>query len=326
MVAAVTIRSMVTSVALGAALVAAPIQADQPTTLPRIGLLVPAIASLEEGLRQSLRDLGYVDNKTVVIEWRKAEGTQQQLQSIAADLVHSRVDLIVVWGTPAARAVLETTQTVPTVFCVADPVATGMVASLSKPGGNATGVALLVPELTAKRLEFLRQLVPRARRIAYLRNPSNPISPRQFAEAQQAARTLGVELVTLDARDPREVETALRALPQRRLDALIVSGDLLFLQERARITQAVREAKLPTTFPWREGVQQGAVMSYGWSTKDVIRSIAVYVDKIRKGAKPADLPVEQVSKYELVINLSVARELGIDVPQALLLRADEVMR
>ena len=287
---------------------------------------MPAVENLEEELRRSLLDLGYIDGKTVTIDWHKADGTDDELRSIAEDLVRSKVELIVTWGIPATRAALDTTQTVPIVFCAADPVTMGMIVSLAKPGGNATGVALLVPELTAKRLELIRQLVPRAHRIAYLRNPSNPISARQFAEARSAAQTLGVALVAVDARDTREVYMALQALPQKRFDALIVSGERLFREERRRIARVVRGAKLPTIFPWREGVQEGAVMSYAWSPKDVAGRIATYVDRIRKGAKPGDLPVEQVSEYQLVVNLSIARELGIDVPRSLLLRADEVIR
>ena len=285
-------------------------------------MLVP-VPSLEEGLRHSLLTLGYVEGKTIVIEWRRSTGTQEQLRPIAADLVRSKVDLIVTWGTPAAGAALDATRAVPIVFCVADPVASGMVVSLAKPGGNATGVALLTAELTAKRVELLRQLVPRARRIGYLRNPSNPIAPRLFVEAQRAARALGVELAAVDARDTRELEAAL-STPEKRFDAFIVSGDTLLL--RIRIAGAVRGAKLPTIFPGREEVQHGAVMSYGWNLKEVMLSMAGYVDKILKGAKPADLPVEQVGKYDLVINLSMARELGLEVPQGLLLRADEVIQ
>jgi len=326
MIVAATIRWMVASAVLAAVSVSAPIQANQPATPPRIGVLMPVAENLEEDLRHSLRDLGYIDGKTVAIEWHKADGTHEELGSVAEDLVRSKVELIVTWGIPATRAVLDTTQTVPIVFCVADPLAMGMIASLAKPGGNATGVALLVPELTAKRLELIRQLVPRAHRIAYLRNPSNPVAARQFMVAQHAARTSEAELVVLDARDTREVHMALQALPQKRFDALIVSGERLFRKESGRIATVVRRAKLPTIFPWREGVQEGAVMSYAWSPKDVARRIAAYVDRIRKGAKPADLPVEQVSEYQLVVNLSIARELGIDVPRSLLLRADEVIQ
>ena len=326
MIATATIRWIVGSAVLAAGPASAPIQANQPDTLPRIGVLMPVAENLEEDLRRSLRDLGYIEGKTVAIEWHNTAGTHEELGSVAEDLVRSKVELIVTWGIPATRAVLDTTQTVPIVFCVADPVAMGMFASLAKPGGNATGVALLVPELTAKRVELIRQLVPRARRIAYLRNPSNPVATRQFTVAQHAARTWGVDLLALDARDTREVHLALQALPQEGVDALIVSGERLFREERVWIARVVRRAKLPTIFPWSEGVQEGAVMSYAWSPKDVARRLAMYIDRIRKGAKPADLPVEQVSDYQLVVNLSVARELGIDVPRSLVLRADEVIQ
>jgi putative ABC transport system substrate-binding protein len=320
------IRRIGMSVAFATALLTAAASAQEPTVLPRIGALIPAVPSLEETLRQSLRDLGYVEGKTILIDWRRSEGTEVEFQPIVADLIRAKVDLIVAWGTPAARAAVSTTRTIPIVFCVADPLGAGLVPSLSSPGRNATGVGLLTAELTAKRLEILRQIVPRGRRFGYLRNPSNQIAPRLFAESQQVARTLGLELVPVDARTAAEVEAAFRSLPGRKLDALIVSGDLLFLKERARIAKAVRSQKLPTAFPGREELQHGAVMSYGWNMRDVMHSAAGYVDKIRRGAKPADLPVEQISKYELVINLPIAREMGLAVPQDLLLRADEVIR
>jgi putative ABC transport system substrate-binding protein len=299
---------------------------DQTAAGFRIGVLIPPVPSLEKPLRESLRDIGYSDSSNPPIEWRRSDGQHEELKSLALDLIERDVDVIVVWGTPAVRAVLDATKTVPIVFCIADPLATGVVTSLASPGGNATGMGLLTRELTAKRLQLLRQLLPRARRIGYLRNPSNPIAPRMFTESEQAAHTLGVELVAVDAANSREVGSTLRALPEKKLDALIVSGDLLFLKERAQIAGSVRTARLPTAFPGRENLESGAVMSYGWNMKDVMRSTAAYVDKIRRGAKPSDLPVEQVSRYELIVNLRVARELGLDVPQDMLLRADHVIR
>ena len=319
-------RSMAIGVALLLGLFPGSVRADQPITRLRIGVLIPPVPSLETPLRESFRDLGYFDNDTVAIEWRRADGTHAQLKVVAADLIQRKVELIVVWGTTAAQAALDTTRTVPIVFCVADPLAAGMVASLASPGGNATGMALLTTELTAKRLQLLRQLLPHARRIGYLRNPANPIASKMYAESQQAASALGVELLAMDARDSPELESTLRTLRKRRLDALIISGDLLFLKDRARIAKAVRAARLPTGFPGREELQHGAVMSYGWNMKDVMRSAAAYVEKIRRGAKPSELPVEQVSRYELVLNLRLAYELGVSVDDALLLRADEVIR
>ncbi len=323
----VTMRGLSIGFVIGAAMLSAPAPSDQSSAVPRIGVLIPpANAPLEEGLRDGLRGLGYLDGKNIVIEWRRSAGTAKELEALAAGLARSKVDLIVASGSPAARAALAAT-TLPVVFApVGDPVAAGFALSLARPGGNGTGVSTLSADLIPKRLEFLRLVAPRARRIVYLINPSNPVGARQLEEAQEAARTLGVELVPLTARNPDEIDAALRAIPRSNAGGVLVTADLMFLTNKAKVARAIREAKLPAMVPNTEYRDDGVLMSYGPNLKDVLRRAAVYVDKILRGAKPAEIPIEQVSIVELIIDLRVARSMGIEVPQALLMRADEVIR
>ena len=296
---------------------------EQPLLTHRIGVLsVP----MEESLRQGLRERGYIEGKNIVIEWRRAKANDQELRLLADELVQSKVDVIVTSGTPAARAALAATTTIPVVFSAGDPVATGLATSLVKPGKNGTGVSVVSTELTAKRLDFLHQLAPRARRIAYLMNSANPLGPLQLDEARKATAVLGVELIILDSRNVPELDHALHALQRKSVDAVLVTSDLLFHVNKSKIAEAVRRGKLPGMFPYREYLGDGMLACYGPDLKEVARTLAIYVDKILKGANPADLPIDQISKYELVIDLRVARELGIKVPQDLLLRADEVIR
>jgi putative ABC transport system substrate-binding protein len=322
-----TIRSLILSVALSMTLLQMPAQADEPPAIPRIGVLVRPFANApyETGLRDGLRELGYIEGKSIAIEWRRSAGGDED-RTLATELVRSKPDVVVVFSTIAARAASEADKTVPIVFLSGDPVASGLAASLAHPGGNATGVGGVLTELTAKRLELFHQLAPRARRIACLINPSNPSGVQQFDAARRAAPILGVRLLKLEVRDAGELDTALRALQRGEGSGVFVTADGLFLVNKAKIARAVRSAKLPATVPYRDFHDDGVLMSYGLNTVDVARKMATYVDKILKGAKPSDLPIEQVSKYELIINLRVARELGLKVPQDLLLRADEVIR
>jgi putative ABC transport system substrate-binding protein len=314
------------SAALAATLHVGAAYADQPPANPRIGVLMPAVPAMEEGLRQGLQELGYIEDKNIIIDWRRSAGTDQELRSLAADLLRSKAEIIVTAGTAATRAAMETTKTVPVVFHVGDPVASGFAASLARPGGNGTGVSVISSELIAKRLELLHQLLPRAKRVIFLGNPSNPMAIQLSDELQKAARRLGLRLDTLNARNIPEIDAAMRKIQRRVADACLVGGDLLFLAEKARIARAIRENRMPAVFAYREFHEDGALMSYGPSLKATMHSAATYVDKILKGAKPADLPIEQISKYDLVIDLRVAREMGITVPQELLFRADEVIR
>jgi putative ABC transport system substrate-binding protein len=317
-------RGLTTGALMGAALLCLSAWADQPS-ISRIGVLVPPLANspLEEGLREGLRGLGYSEGKNIVIEWRRSAGVNEEMRSLAADLARAKVEVIVVYSTRAARAAVDATN-LPVVFVSGDPVASGLAASLARPGGNATGVSGVLTELTGKRLQLLRLLVPQARRIACLINSSSPLAPLQFEAAESAARTLGVKLVKLDARNDAELDAALHTMPA--VDGVLVTGDSLFLANRAKLAGALRKAKLPAIFPTKEYQGDGVLMSYGPSLREAGRKMALYVDKILKGAKPADLPIEQISNYELVIDLRAARELSLKVPQDLLLSADEVIR
>ena len=320
-------RGLVLAALIGTAPVCLSVHADSPQAIPRIGMLMPQMADapLGDGLREGLRELGYIEGKTIVIESRPPGSTPEALRLLAADLARSKVDLLVVFSTPAARAALDAT-TLPVVFLAGDPVAAGLAASLARPGGNATGVSLVTSELTAKRLELLRLSAPRARRFILLTNSANPTTTRQLEGAQEGARTLGVQLMTLDARNAAELDTALARIPQIAAGGVVVSAELLFLANRAKIARALRETKLPAIFPATEYHDAGILMSYGPSLKQAMHRVAVLVDKIIKGAKAGDLPIEQVAKVELVIDLRVARARGLEIPQELLLRADEVIR
>ena len=247
------------------------------------------------------------------------------MRALATDLVNSRVDLIVAMGSPATRAALDTT-TKPIVFFAGDPVGSHFAMSLAKPGGNATGVSVVYSELIMKHLEFLHELVPRARRIIVLTNLSNPGTPPSQLKLEQAAAKLGVQLVTLTASNAAEIEVAIHSISRNAGDAVLVSGDLLLLANRQKIAQAVRKARLPAMFPFKQYHEAGVLMSYGPDYDAGMSQVATYVDRILKGAKPSELPIEQVSKYELVVDRRLARELGIEIPQSILVRADNVIQ
>ncbi len=326
--ALVTVRRLILGVLFGVSMLSPPSAGDPPPAVARIGVLLPqALASpAEVALRDAFREQGYVEGQNIVIEWRRIGGSIEDARPHAAEFVRSKADLILVLQTSAARAVMAATSTIPIVFVSGDPVATGLVKSLAKPGSNATGVSVASPEMTAKRLDLLHQLMPRARRIAFLRNPSSAMLELQFAEAQKAARHLGMRLETFDARNAPEIDVSLRAIQRSAPDAILVASDLGLLTENARIASAIRKARIPAVFPWREYHQHGALMSYGPNLKEVYGHTASYVVKILKGAKPSDLPVEEISKFDLVIDLRVARELNLKVPEELLFRADEVIQ
>jgi ABC-type uncharacterized transport system substrate-binding protein len=300
--------------------------ATQSSSVRRIGVLNPfPSSSLDEGLRDGIQKAGYIEGRTILIDWRRSTAPEEELRSLASDMARARVDLIVAIGSPAARAALQVT-TVPVVFVSGDPVGAGFAANLARPGGNGTGVSVLTPELEPKRLELLHVLVPQARRIGYLVNLSNPLASGIMADLQTAARKLGLQIETFDAPTVRKLDTALDAIKRNPPDALIVSSEAYFLTYKAKVAQAVRNAKIPAIFTYREYVAAGALVSYGPSLKQIGGLLAVYVDKILRGAKPADLAIEQTSKYELVIDVRVAREMSMQVPQELLLRADEIIR
>jgi putative tryptophan/tyrosine transport system substrate-binding protein len=315
---------------LGAApWLAAAVHCAAQDKVPRIGFLGRMAPNSEqkEGFQQGLRQLGYVEGTSILIEWRNTLGYEDELRPLAAELVQMAPDVIVTFSTPAARAALEATRTIPVVFAaVGDPLATGLVKSLAKPEGNGTGVSLLSSELGVKRLDLLRQLVPRARRVAYLTALANVSNAVAAKSVEAAAQTLGIKLDTYNARNSAEIQSALRAIPWKSTDGILIGGDPIFQVDGIMISKAVRAARMPAVFPWPNYHEYGVLMSYGPNLRNVAARAAYYVDKILRGAKPSDLPVEQITQMNLIIDMRVARELGINVPQELLFRADRVIR
>jgi putative ABC transport system substrate-binding protein len=307
-------------------------EAQQAAKIARIGYLggQGATPHLPEAFRQGLRDLGYVEGRNVVIEYRSAEGKFERLPALAAELVALKVDVIVAPGTPGALAAKQATRTLPIVFTTAgDPVTSGLVTNIARPGGNVTGLSGLGPELVGKCLEQLTQAVPGVSRVAALWQPgafSERAEKDMLKEAEVAARALGVSLHFVEARGPADFDRAFSDMTRARAGALTVLPSTMFLIERRRLVDLAAKNRLPTVYPWREFVDAGGLMAYGANLPDLFRRAATYVDKILKGAKPGDLPVEQPTKFELVINLKTAKALGLTIPPSLLLRADEVMQ
>jgi putative ABC transport system substrate-binding protein len=317
---------------LGGAIAAEPwaATAQEARKLPRIGFLGNSTATLEANLvgpfREGLRDLGYVEGRNILIEYRWAEGNYERFPSLIAELIALKVDLIVTAGTPAALAVKKASASIPLVMvAVGDPVGSGLVASLGRPGGNATGLTSIAPELEGKRLELLKEVLPNVSRVAVLWNPANAYQIGSEKEVQTAARVLRMSVASLPVRNREELDNAFAAILRERADAVLVLADRLFLHNRGRIADFVITNRLPGMNAYRELVEAGGFMSFGPNYAIMHRQAATFVDKILKGAKPADLPVEQPAKFELVINLKAARALGITIPQSVLLRADEVI-
>jgi ABC-type uncharacterized transport system substrate-binding protein len=306
-------------------------RAQQPAAkVPRIGFLGNSTAELEANLvgpfRDGLRALGYEEGRNIVIEYRWAEGEYERFPALIAELVASNVDVIVTAGTPASLAVKKATTTIPLVMvAVGDPVATGLVASLARPGGNITGLTSISSEMEGKRLELLREVVPKVSHIAVLWNAASPIQVIEEGEVRAAARVLGIKMLSLGVRTREEIDDALATIIRERPDALLVLADRLFLHHRTRIMDFAAQERLPGVHAYRELVEAGGLMSYGPSYADMHRRAAAYVDKILKGAKPADLPVERPVKFELVVNLKAAKALGLTIPPSVIFRADEVI-
>ena len=295
---------------------------------PRIGFLTPMPESWpdREGFRQGLRELGYIEGKNILIEWRRADAGQQS-QALADGLVNAKVDVIVASGTPAADAAMRATATIPVVFAnLGDPVAMGFAVSPARPGRNGTGVSIDSTELYPKRMELLHQLAPKARSITYLVNKSNPIAARMLEEVEIAARTLRVRIQTRDARNGRELDAVLQTLRKNPPEAILVGGDALYLVNKRKVAEALRKARIPAIFPYEDFHENGALMSYGPNMREAARLAAGYVDKILKGANPSELSIQQISRFELVIDRRIARELGIVLPRELMARADRVIK
>jgi putative ABC transport system substrate-binding protein len=306
-------------------------QAQQPKRVPKIGFLVPSPLSTDaifvESFRDGLRELGYREGQSIDIELRTAEGKPERLPALTAELARLKVDIIVTSGQPAIRAAMEATSTIPIVMAISgDAVGTGLVASLARPGGNLTGLSILAPELTGKRLQLLKETVPRISRVAVLWNPTNPDSQLNWKAAQTAGQVLGLALQSLEVRDPSGFEAAFATMKREHADGLYVLGDPLTVGNRVRIVELAVKQRMPGIYFWRQFVDAGGLMSYGPSFGDMFRRAATYVDKILKGAKPADLPVEQPTRFELVINLKTAKALRLTIPQSILVRADQVIQ
>ena len=304
-------------------------RAQQVGKVYRIGILeaIPAAqnAANLDALRKGLRDLGYVEGRNLIIEYRSADGRAERFPDLASELVRLKVDLIVTRGTPAARAAKNATGTIPMVMAtMGDP--RSIVASFAHPGGNITGVTTFSTELTAKRIELLKELVPNLSRVALLHNMGNPAVPPEWEETRTAARSLGLQAELLDVRSQGDLGRAFELAVRQHVDALLIGADGLTQMHQQTIVDLVARNRLPAAYPAREFVEAGGLIAYAVNYPDLYFRFASFVDKIFKGAKPGDLPVEQPTKFELVINLKTAKALGLTIPQSLLLRADEVIQ
>jgi len=300
--------------------------ADSPARLKRIGILYqdPLLVTQIEAFQETLRELGYVEGRTIVYEKQMAGANE--LDTAARRLVASGVDLIVTPGTTAALAVQRASPQTPLIFYVADPVSSGLVKTLARPGGSATGIASLAAETGTKRLELLRELLPHAARVVVLSNPDNPITSVQQTAIARAARQLNIKLRSVDVRGAQDVESALSLIDRRHADAFVILPDAVLIARNTQIAQHALKARVPGIFSYRMFPDAGGLISYGPNFGAVWQRCAVYADKILKGAKPGDLPVEQPTKFELVINLKTAKTFGLRIPESILLRADEVIR
>lgn len=315
-------------------LLSAPLDAGaQPTKkTPRIGLLSAGTgfadeSPLLEAFQRGLRDLGYFDRQNILIDRRNAEGRYARLPGLAAWLLRHHPDVIVATSTPAVEAVARATRTIPIVMVAGgDPVRSGLVASLGRPGGNITGVSISVPGLAGKQVELLKEVVPDLTRVAVLANPATPATASLLEDLEGMARAAGLQLRRAEARGPSELRGAFSVMAKERVTALVVLPDAMFFAERARIARLAAKGRLPAIYPFREFVDAGGLMSYGPNTADVFRRVAVYVDEILRGAKPGELPVEQPSKLDLLINLRSANALGLTISHPLRARADQLIQ
>src|SRR5713226_1611584 len=306
-------------------------QAQQPKKVPRIGFLAASSAenlkSRLAAFQQGLRELGYVEEKNIVIEYRYAAGNFERLPDLAAELVRLKMDVLVAEGAPAAHAAKNATSVMPIVIGnAADRVGTGLVASLARPGGNITGLSDFNLAVVTKRLELLKEVVPSVSRVAVLLNPANPTNPLQLKEIQAVAPTLGVALLSMDAKEADDIDRAITTIRKERAGALMVIGDPMLGTNAKRIAELAVKGRMPAIYGTSPNVDAGGLMSYGTNFDDLYRRAATYVDKILKGAKPADLPVEQPLKFELVINLKAAKQIGLTIPPNVLVRADKVIK
>lgn len=322
-------------IALGASALAAPLRSlaqQQAAKIPVIGYLTPVVPQNNSDYRfeaflRGMRELGYVEGTNFRLEVRWGEGKLERMPALAAELVRLKVDVLVASSSPSVLAAKELTRTIPIVMPVSsDPVGDGIVASLARPGGNITGLSMMAPELGAKRLQLLKSVLPKpSHAVGVLWNPAYKGMRARFREAEAAAPAVGMKVLSLEVRDSREMEAAFDAVSRDRPDALLLLADPLTYSLRARIVEFAREKRLPAIYETREFAEAGGLMSYGPNVSDLYRRAAYYVDRILKGAKPGDLPIEQPTKIELLVNLKTARVLGITIPQSILVNADQVI-
>ena len=315
---------------LGSAAAALPLPAAAQPKIPRIGFMGNSTAALEANLldafREGLRELGYEEGRNIVIEYRWANGAYDYFPVLVAELIAAKVDAIVTAGTPAALAVKNATTNVPLVMvAVGDPIGTGLVPSLARPGGNLTGLSSIAPDLEGKRLQLLREVTPALSHVAMFINSLNPFHISSMEQARAAAQAMGIKLQLHDIRKSEDLDDAFTAIRKERPDALLILADRVFLHNRERIVDFANEQRLPNVSAYKELVEVGGLMSYGPSYEDMHKRAAIYVDKILKGAKPADLPIEQPSKFTFIVNLKAAKTLGVTVPSQLLGLADQLI-
>jgi putative ABC transport system substrate-binding protein len=307
-----------------------PARAQLPGKIPRIGYLSASAFSASAGFeafRQGLRELGYTEGKNIVIEARSAEGKLDRLPGLATELVHLQVAVIFAASAPAIKAAKEATDTIPIVFeMLADPVSAGFVGSLARPGGNLTGLAGLAPELSGKRLELLKEIVPHLHRVALLGNPNNPNFPSVLKETEAAASGLKLQLEVVQVKEPSGLQSAITAMTKARVQALSIIPDPMLVEQQKRIIDLAAKGRVPAIYGTSASVEAGGLISYAPNPREMFRRAATYVDKILKGRKPADLPVEQPVKFELVVNLKAAKQIGLTIPPNVLARADRVIR
>jgi putative ABC transport system substrate-binding protein len=316
--------------ALYVALSSSLIFADQAGRPRRIGVLLVAHSpesEVAQAIRLGLRDAGYVEGRDVVVEWRSPNGDYARVPELVGDLIRHNVEVIVVDGTVGTRAAKRATSTIPIVMAlVADPVGSGLVPNLAHPGGNVTGLTIMMSDLSAKQLQLLKEIVPKATRVAVLWNPDTPYSPTMIRGLQSAAPSLSIELKLVSARTADEIDRALSTITKTHAQAMYVVEDPLFTTHRPAVLRLASKARLPGIYGAKHFAEEGGLASYGAHYADLARRSVGYVDKVLKGAKPGDLPIEQPTKFELVVNLKTAKALGITIPESILLRADEVIR
>ncbi len=307
------------------------VEAQQQKRIPLVGVLVAgspsSMATRINAFQQKLRELGYTEGRNIVVEYHYASGSYDRLTALVTDLVRSKADVIVTWAIPVTQVVKDATRTIPVVMAGGgNPVETGLVASLARPGGNITGLASIQNELSGKRLELLKESFPKISRVAMVLNPEGQVPTRGYEEVEGFAKSLKISIEFFQVRKPNEINKAFAAIAKSRVDAFLLESDPVFNINRANVIVLATKNRLPAMYPERRWVEDGGIMAYGTDLIEVARRAAIFVDKILKGTKPADLPVERPTKFELTINLKAAKQIGLTIPPNVLVRADKVIK